>query len=435
MEAEQRDREMLKQRSEARVKNWPNTIEALRLRKEIDRRERLEREEDARRALDAEEAQYQAARREAAIERANLILYEQDDRIKALNSKMLLSNVLDERQKQIELKEQRKEMERQKEAAWHAELEHQVVVQQMKEEEEKQQRIVKAHQTQREQKEQLQEVEQRVQKMRMDAKNDGLEIRRTAEKAVRDEQEAEMERRRQAQLLNQEYRRVNEELKQMKAEQERLSKEEDAKMEQFAKVKEGQMLERKRRMEEKFRNDMAKRQAQIDKQSAYLEELRRKHDERLDRQIEAVAAENESKEQEKREKREREWKATVESRSRQLALKQARKEQDLAEQLAFKQQRQVAAELMGKEDRKETQQRQEASKRLFEFHQMQREDKKGKEEAERAQEKLEGQMMKQALEEEEAMFSRYVNSVMADYTAKGRNVSLMRPVKRRGDTI
>jgi hypothetical protein len=53
------------------VQNWPNTIEALRRKKDEDRIKRLEEEEIERRKIDAMEYELQVQARQQAIERAN----------------------------------------------------------------------------------------------------------------------------------------------------------------------------------------------------------------------------------------------------------------------------------------------------------------------------------------------------------------------------
>lgn len=60
LDREQRelDRNDLKQRSRARVQNWPNTIENMRTRRIEERYKRLEDEELERRRIDAEEDAY-----------------------------------------------------------------------------------------------------------------------------------------------------------------------------------------------------------------------------------------------------------------------------------------------------------------------------------------------------------------------------------------
>jgi len=52
------DRQVLHEKSKSRIKNWSNTLEATRLKREEDRIKRLEDEEIARREVDAKEQEY-----------------------------------------------------------------------------------------------------------------------------------------------------------------------------------------------------------------------------------------------------------------------------------------------------------------------------------------------------------------------------------------
>lgn len=54
-----RERMTLQEKSKARVQNWPNTIEALRRKKDEERIRRLEEEEIERRKIDAMEYELQ----------------------------------------------------------------------------------------------------------------------------------------------------------------------------------------------------------------------------------------------------------------------------------------------------------------------------------------------------------------------------------------
>lgn len=64
-------RESLYMKSQQRVKHWPNTIQALRKKKDEDRIKRLEEEEIARRKVDAEEEALQIEMRNQTIKSAN----------------------------------------------------------------------------------------------------------------------------------------------------------------------------------------------------------------------------------------------------------------------------------------------------------------------------------------------------------------------------
>merc|ERR1719310_2475398 len=102
--AKQLDRERLHALSNARKSKWPNTIEALREKKDRMRAEKFEAEEKLRVEIDREEEALQAEKRRLAIERANKMLYDSTDRVKALHSKLMLADVMEERERQIEVK-------------------------------------------------------------------------------------------------------------------------------------------------------------------------------------------------------------------------------------------------------------------------------------------------------------------------------------------
>jgi hypothetical protein len=87
----------LQEKSNARVKNWPNTIEALRRKKDEDRIKRLEEEEIERRKIVAMEYEIQVQARQQAIERANKHMHDAQDQVKAFHTKMLMCDVLQER--------------------------------------------------------------------------------------------------------------------------------------------------------------------------------------------------------------------------------------------------------------------------------------------------------------------------------------------------
>ena len=100
----QMDRQRLKALSDSRKAKWPNTIEALRERKDLARKEKQDAEEKLRLEIDREEEALQAEKRRLAIERANKMLYDSTDRVKSLHSKLMLADVMEERERQQELK-------------------------------------------------------------------------------------------------------------------------------------------------------------------------------------------------------------------------------------------------------------------------------------------------------------------------------------------
>jgi len=89
------------------VKNWPNTIIGERQMKLQAKQLREEAEEQKRVKIDIEEAKFQAEQRKHAIEQAKTKQYYQSDRVKEFHGALLLTEVIKERELQIELKKAR----------------------------------------------------------------------------------------------------------------------------------------------------------------------------------------------------------------------------------------------------------------------------------------------------------------------------------------
>ncbi|XP_015778096.1 PREDICTED: coiled-coil domain-containing protein 173-like [Acropora digitifera] len=104
LEAKTKERQELHTLSKDTVKHWENTIEGQRLKKLQARELREEKEEEERVKIDKEEAKHQAQKRKEAIERAKTLQYYQTDRVKTFHGALLLTEVLKERDAQIEMK-------------------------------------------------------------------------------------------------------------------------------------------------------------------------------------------------------------------------------------------------------------------------------------------------------------------------------------------
>ncbi|XP_071330355.1 cilia- and flagella- associated protein 210 [Trachinotus anak] len=98
-------REALHLQSKEAVKLWSNTIDGQRQKKLEAKKIREQIEEEKRKLTDIEEAKYREQTRKEAIEKAKTQLYYQTDRVKGLHRALLLTEVLKEREAQIELKQ------------------------------------------------------------------------------------------------------------------------------------------------------------------------------------------------------------------------------------------------------------------------------------------------------------------------------------------
>lgn len=115
---EQKRRQELKEKSNDRLKHWPNTLEALRLKKENFTKERAEAEEEKRREIDRVEAELRRKNRLESIQRANEMLYDQTDKMKLFHRQQKYADCLADRQLQI----QRKQLEKEQEKAYNAQF-------------------------------------------------------------------------------------------------------------------------------------------------------------------------------------------------------------------------------------------------------------------------------------------------------------------------
>ncbi|KAM4698071.1 cilia- and flagella- associated protein 210 isoform 2-T2 [Rhinophrynus dorsalis] len=101
---EKKEREAMHLKSKEVVKQWTNTIAGMRQKKLESKKFCEEKEEEEKKKIDLEEAKYQAERRREAIERARTKQYYQTDKVKKFHSALMLTEVLKEREAQIELK-------------------------------------------------------------------------------------------------------------------------------------------------------------------------------------------------------------------------------------------------------------------------------------------------------------------------------------------
>ncbi|XP_028249909.1 coiled-coil domain-containing protein 173 [Parambassis ranga] len=100
-----KQREAMHLQSQEMVKLWSNTITGQRKKKLEAKKIREQIEEEKRKQIDFEEATYKEQKRKEAIEKAKAQLYYQTDRVKAFHRAVLLTEVLKEREAQIELKQ------------------------------------------------------------------------------------------------------------------------------------------------------------------------------------------------------------------------------------------------------------------------------------------------------------------------------------------
>merc|ERR1719207_314639 len=205
-------------KSQARAKTWGNTLEGSRRKKAEEKRKKLEMEELERQKVDAEEAKIQLEQRKATIDRANKLLYDESDRMKSFHSKMMLCDVLAEREAQVNLNEELSKLEQIRDER-HLEMERQnyrkMLERELREKEEKEEISKIAAGAQ---KQQLKEFKDRRLREIEDSILEGELLRKKAREDLEAERNAERKRRAQAAQALVETQKANEYLKEIKAE-------------------------------------------------------------------------------------------------------------------------------------------------------------------------------------------------------------------------
>ena len=114
-----RRREHLKQLSDSRVAGWEDTLAAKRKARLEWKYEKAKREEQRQQALDAEEVKMQEKERIDRLQHADSLIMEQTEKVRNFRSQQLLVETLNERDKQVLQKEERRKKVTEEEKLWH----------------------------------------------------------------------------------------------------------------------------------------------------------------------------------------------------------------------------------------------------------------------------------------------------------------------------
>lgn len=314
----------LKKLSNDRMQHWPNTLEALRKKKESYLKEKEEEEERKRRELDVEEAELRRKTRKEAIDRANAIIYEQTDKMKYLRSQELLSDVLYERTFQIDEKEKLKGLEKQQNAKHHEEILRQVRAAEEKEREKLAAQERKMKEVTAVRVEQLEEVKKRRAAEAAEQEAIGIAMKRQAQEELVKERRLREERQEHIKESNAKMVAANEQLKAVREELRAQEAAAEKKREDEVDVIENRKKVRKALEIRRFEKAQVTRQKIIDAATLALESHTTKTEARLQKQVADHQAKVDREEEEKRLRREKEWNAIVASRAEQVARKKER---------------------------------------------------------------------------------------------------------------
>jgi hypothetical protein len=123
----------LKTISDSKVKKWPDSVEMAKKTKLDTRKKIFFEKEMEKRKIDEEERKFQELEKKLIIDRANKKMFENQDPVKTFQSKLLMCDVMKERDFQNEIKNRKKEIQEDNERRWHEVQEQQLLDYDMKE--------------------------------------------------------------------------------------------------------------------------------------------------------------------------------------------------------------------------------------------------------------------------------------------------------------
>ncbi|KAL1529271.1 hypothetical protein AB1Y20_000225 [Prymnesium parvum] len=421
MSQKQLDRERLHALSNARKAKWPNTIEANRERKERVRQEKLDAEERMRQEIDKEEEALQAEKRRLAIERANKMLYDSTDRVKALHSKLMLSDVLHERERQLELKKVQEAKEIATEERWYQKQQEAIRRMDAEEDLRDEEELLKRQEVAQVRNTQIQQQKELHAKKMAELRREGEMIKQMAQADAEAEARQRLEELERAKLAHAEVVEANQYLLRAKEEEHAIERAEEARMLAYAKQKERDLLERRAREEERFQKKQAFRQQLIDAQVAKLTDLNAATNQRLERQANEVQAKAQEARNKMDEQRKNELLVMQMSRQQQMRWKRERKAQAEIDDLHYATELKKLNQRLREEEAMAIRDKFERAKARDEFLLKQVDEKRSRAEEEQIMDMYEAEQTKQWTQDDDAIFDQYAQLCLDEYVAEGKN--------------
>lgn len=420
---DQRSRkEILHEMSQNRASQWGNTIEALRRKKVEEKQKRKDAEEALLRSLDEKEAKLREEERKAMVARAKLAKQAESDEIRKFKSKLMMADIVHQREQQMAIKEHQTSMEKTMENKYLDQT-----LQTMKAFDQKESdKVVAAHkkqlETQKIIEEQLKEVTERKLKEKIQREAEAKQLIQIAVEEQRKALEREEKRVEHIKKIQKEQVLwLNEQVKQ-KAETTKLAKLEDDKIKKYAAEKERIEKIRKQKEQDRFVERQKTRQKLIDSQTEYLQKMKLNEDDRVAKQLEQADAKKEEIERIKEIQKQQLLRECMEQCDFQKEKRAQRKQEERQED----QQRLKEIDLDVKRYREEEVQnaikRRKDAIEVQSFLRKQNIDKKRREiEAEEFDARHQNEITRQNKEEEEQI-SQWAQDKIKEYEAMGLNV-------------
>ncbi|MCI4378613.1 hypothetical protein PGIGA_G00217950 [Pangasianodon gigas] len=427
-----RQREAMHLHSKEVVKNWSNTIAGQWQKKLEAKKIREEIEEEERKQIDIEEAKFQEQKRKEAIERAKTLQYYQIDRVKGFHSALLMTEVLKEREAQIELKKRKEKASKDvdKEILAVITRKEALALQQewLKALEKKQKALAVAESL----KQQIKELEQAREEEIMEQKEETEDVKRVHELFIKEQTTREQKKQEEKRNIMKAYQEHLANKKSIQAAETEKQQLEEERRKLFVKAKGKMMNLRKEKEAEMLREVQKHREAVFEKLATYHQEQTTNEEERISKAAAEAEAKQDKQQREKDEKRAAMLKSIAEHREavqKELEYKKQEEKQKAIEMLNAKKASDI---IFLQKQLLKAQKMKEAGKMLQDTYVQQMAEKHAQEQGMKNQEQEFEEKNAELIAEDENQFQNYAKHVIQKASEAQRNTSLLRKATKEG---
>ena len=411
--------EKLKNASRAHILNFPDSKVKNFNEKQ---KEKFLRDEMRKRQIDQIEKEYQQREKNLVNMRAKKINFENQDDIKSFHSQLLVSDCLNERRFQQDIKRQKKEMEDNLNKRY-----HEMEIEKMREYDKNEE--LKKQKEEMKKKERMQIIDDQIKEMKFKRLQDyqekeveGVLMKAEIEKNLEEDKKKEEEIKKNQKFQMEEFIKANEALQQKKKEKIEKEKEEDRKIELYAMKKEKLEDLKKKVAKENFDRKQAERQKMIDAQIKNLAEIKKNQERIFEKQVKEAEEKKEREEEIKKQRYDKLFKEMQENRELKRKQNQEKKLKQKKEDLAFMDSWKDRMKQLERDEKEEQMQIKKRNKELAEFQRSQYAEKKKKAVDEFRKITDRAYATEKMIKDEEDDYMEYVMRWVEQYKREGKDI-------------
>ena len=411
--------EKLKNASRAHILNFPDSKVKNFNEKQ---KEKFLRDEMRKRQIDQIEKEYQQREKNLVNMRAKKINFENQDDIKSFHSQLLVSDCLNERRFQQDIKRQKKEMEDNLNKRY-----HEMEIEKMREYDKNEE--LKKQKEEMKKKERMQIIDDQIKEMKFKRLQDyqekeveGILMKAEIEKNLEEDKKKEEEIKKNQKFQMEEFVKANEALQQKKKEKIEKEKEEDRKIELYAMKKEKLEDLKKKVAKENFDRKQAERQKMIDAQIKNLAEIKKNQERIFEKQVKEAEEKKEKEEEIKKQRYDKLFKEMQENRELKRKQNQEKKLKQKKEDLAFMDSWKDRMKQLERDEKEEQMQIKKRNKELAEFQRSQYAEKKKKAVDEFRKITDRAYATEKMIKDEEDDYMEYVMRWVEQYKREGKDI-------------